>query len=83
MTRAVALAFWRVAMRRSYNLCVELLSATNDAVEIGYFAEPQQDSVANIKIGAREHSVVMFDVSMMELQNEGVLGSNLSYSGPP
>ena len=74
MTRTIALALWGIAVRRSYDLCVELLSAPHGAVEIGYFTEPEQHSVTNIKISAGEDPVVVLDVSMMELQHECVLG---------
>ena len=61
-------------MRRLHDRRVELLRASYDFVEIGHFAEPQQDAVTDLEIWIDEDSVVMFDVSMVELKDESLLG---------
>ena len=74
MARTVALSFGRVAVRRLYDRCIELLGARYDVVEIGHFAEPQQDAITDLEIWIRKDSVVMFDLSLVELQDECVVG---------
>ena len=74
MPRTVALAFGRIAVRRSYDRCVELLCARYDAFEISHFAEPEQDAVTDLEIWIRKDTVVVCDVSMVELQCERVVG---------
>jgi hypothetical protein len=74
MPRTVAAALWRVAMRRSHDRCVELLSACYDLVEIGHLPEPQQDTIADLDVWAHEESVVVFDISMVQLKDEDVVG---------
>ena len=61
-------------MRRSYDRCVELLCARYDAVEISHFAEPQQDAVTDLEIWICKDTVVVCNVSMVELQRERVVG---------
>jgi hypothetical protein len=70
MAWTVALAFRRIAVRRSYDRCVQLLGARYDFIEIGHFAEPQQDSIPNLEIWADEDSMVVFNIAMMELKDE-------------
>jgi hypothetical protein len=74
MTWTVALTFRRVAVRRSHDGCLELVSAYHDLVEIGNFAKPQQDSIANLEIRAHEKSMVVLHLSMMELKDECSVG---------
>jgi hypothetical protein len=61
-------------VRRPHDRCVELLRASYNLVEIGHFAEPQQDAVTNLVIWVDEESVVVFDVSMVQLKDESVVG---------
>jgi len=60
-------------VRRPHDRRVELLRAPYDLVEIGHFAEPEQDAVTDLEIWIDEDSVVMFDVSMVELKDESLV----------
>jgi hypothetical protein len=74
MRRTVALAFRGVAVRCSHDRRAELLGTCHDLVEIGHLAKPQQDSITNLDIRAHKESVMVSDVSVVELKNERSVG---------
>jgi hypothetical protein len=61
-------------VRRPHDRCVELLRTSYGLVEISHFAEPQQDAVTNLELWVDEDSMVVFDVSMVELKDQSVVG---------
>ena len=74
VSRTVALAFRRVSVRCSHNWCVELSRASHDIIEVGYFSKPEQHAVANLDIRTHEETMVVFDVTVMELQDQRSIG---------
>src|SRR3954451_11019717 len=70
MAWTIALAFRRVTVRCPHDRRVELLGARYDFVEIGHFAEPEQNSIPNVEIWADKESMVVFNIAMMELKDE-------------
>ena len=69
MSWTVALAFGRVPVGRTHNRCVEMGGASDDIIEVGYFAEPEQHPVANLDIWTHEEAMVVLDVAVMELHD--------------
>ena len=74
MARAVALALRRVSVRRSHDCRVELSGAYHHIVEISHLAKPQQDASTDLDIWAHEKPMVVFDISVMELQHQSSVG---------
>jgi hypothetical protein len=70
MARTVALALRRISVRCSHDRCVELARAYHDIVEVSHLAKPQQDARTDLDTWAHEESVVVFDISLMELQHQ-------------
>ena len=83
MAWTVALALRRVAVRRSHNRRIELFGAYDDLIEVGHLTEPQQDAVTDLEIGVREGTVVVFDVSMVELKDERAASEQPLVLGAP
>jgi hypothetical protein len=65
MAGTVTLALRWVPVKRSYDRRFELLRSRDDVVEVGHFAEPQQDTVANFDIWAHKQAMVVLDVAVM------------------
>ena len=74
MAWTVALAFRRVSVRRSHDRRLELFGARDDVVEVGHFAEPQQDAIADFDVWVHEEPVVVFDIAVMQLKDESAAG---------
>jgi hypothetical protein len=74
MSWTVALAFRRISVRRSDDRRLELFGAYDDFIEVGHFTEPQQNAVTNFDIWVDEKPMVVFDIAMMKLKDEGAAG---------
>jgi hypothetical protein len=83
MSRAVALAFGRIAVRRPYYRCAELGGPRHDAIEVGDVTEAQQDAVAHFGVGLADATVVVLDVAVMKLQSQNPIGEQPFVVGPP
>jgi hypothetical protein len=74
MTWTVALAFRRVSVRCSHDRRIELAGAYNDIVEVSHLAKPQQDASTDLGVRAHEEPMVVFDLSLVELQHQCAVG---------
>ena len=74
MAWTVALPFRRVSVRRSHDGCLELFGAFDDFVEVGHFAEPQQNAIADFGVWVDEKPMVVFDIAVMKLKDESAAG---------
>jgi hypothetical protein len=74
MSWTIAFPFGRVSVRCSYHWRVEPIGTRDDLVEVGHFAEPQQDTIAYFGIRVDEQPVVVGNLSMMELQGKRSAG---------
>ena len=83
MAWTVALAFRRVSVRRSHNRCLELFGACDDFIEVGHLTEPQQDAITGFGFRVDEEPVVVFDIAVMQLEDERAAGEQPLVLGPP
>ena len=74
MSWTIAFPVGRVSVRCSYDWRVEPSGPRDDLVEVGHFAEPQQDTVADFDIRVDEQPVMVGNLSMMELQDKRSAG---------
>ena len=74
MAGTVTLAFRWVSVKRSYDRRLELLRSRDNVVKVGHFAEPQQDTVANLDVWAHKQAMVVLDVAVMQLKDESPVG---------
>jgi hypothetical protein len=68
MAWTVALALRRIAVGCPHDRRAQLAGAYHDIVEVGHFAEPQQHTITDVNVWAREEPVVVFNISTMELK---------------
>ena len=69
-----ALALRRIAVGCSNDRRVQAAGASDDVVELGYFAKPQQDTIADFDVWTNEYPVVVFDIPTMELKDQSAVG---------